>query len=92
MKKNKAVDELLKERKLNSHQKYLVRGIGLSFGGFLILLIPYITFIAPFALVFGGWYLAKWYYKVDVEERIKESIDDEHPTITNKWNQTDNGN
>ena len=74
---------------VNPHRKYMIRGFALSFGGWLVLLTPYITFFAPFVLIAGGWYLAKWKYNVDVRET--ESIDDEHPTISNKWSHTDNG-
>ena len=77
---------------VNPHRKYMIRGFLLSMGGFLILLIPYITFVAPFVLIAGGWYLAKWKYNVDVKEEITETgetYDKEHSS--NLWKNTDNG-
>jgi hypothetical protein len=95
LKAKKLTEEFMKERQVALHHKNLIRGVLLPIAGFFLLLIPYTTYIAPFVLYFGGWYLAKWKYGVNKKDKLEdtgesgETYDVEH--TSNIWRNTDNG-
>ena len=92
------VQELQKDRQMSKHKKNLIRGLLLPMAGFLLFVIPYTTFIGPWLFLVGGYYLAKYRFKIDhyvkdidtgeSGETYDKEIESEQ--ISKQWKKTDN--
>ena len=77
-------------KNISNHRKNFVRGILLPLAGYFLFLLPVTTYIGPFMFLVGGWYLAKWWYKIDITDEEQQSKKIEQVSrISNSWRITD---